>query len=236
MSSVKYKLTYFNGRGYAEISRYLFALSGVSYDDCRLESPSPGGGHPQPGSLPEKHKYPFGQVPVLELIDMENNVDGQVTQLAQSKSIERYLAQQFGFFGSSDLEAQLIDSIGETIRDLRDQLLTAIGKDTGNKTTTQVSQYLNETLPRSFYYLSRFAVSHSTCSNHCPFIVSKMSLADLQWFNFLSLFDNFAAKFDYRSQVSKALIDYPALTNISNAVQQHPNIAQWIAKRPVTAF
>ncbi|OXB68590.1 hypothetical protein ASZ78_014369 [Callipepla squamata] len=33
-----YKLTYFNLRGRAEISRYLFAYSGIKYEDHRLEA------------------------------------------------------------------------------------------------------------------------------------------------------------------------------------------------------
>lgn len=34
----QYKLTYFNLRGRAEISRYLFAYSGTKYEDHRIEA------------------------------------------------------------------------------------------------------------------------------------------------------------------------------------------------------
>ena len=33
----KYKLTYFNGRGRAELSRQIFALAGEEYEDYRLK-------------------------------------------------------------------------------------------------------------------------------------------------------------------------------------------------------
>jgi hypothetical protein len=33
----KYKLTYFNGRGLGEVSRWLFALADQPYDDARLQ-------------------------------------------------------------------------------------------------------------------------------------------------------------------------------------------------------
>ncbi|KIH50854.1 glutathione S-transferase protein [Ancylostoma duodenale] len=75
---VHYKLTYFNGRGTAEIIRQVFVLAGQEYEDVRL-------------SFEEwpKHKaeMPFGQIPVLE-------VDGK--QLAQSIAIVRFLARKFG--------------------------------------------------------------------------------------------------------------------------------------------
>ena len=32
-----YKLTYFNGRGRAELIRYLFEVAGVQYEDVRVE-------------------------------------------------------------------------------------------------------------------------------------------------------------------------------------------------------
>lgn len=32
-----YKLTYFNGRGRAEMSRLIFAQAGVPYEDVRIE-------------------------------------------------------------------------------------------------------------------------------------------------------------------------------------------------------
>ncbi len=32
----QYKLTYFNGKGRAEVARLIFATVGVEYEDCRL--------------------------------------------------------------------------------------------------------------------------------------------------------------------------------------------------------
>jgi len=34
---MSYKLTYFNGRGRAELSRLIFAAAGVQYEDVRIE-------------------------------------------------------------------------------------------------------------------------------------------------------------------------------------------------------
>jgi hypothetical protein len=53
---------------------------------------------------------PFGKTPVLE-------VDGK--QSHQSAAICRYLAKQFGLYGSSDWEALEIDAIVDTYTDFR---------------------------------------------------------------------------------------------------------------------
>lgn len=34
-----YKLTYFNGKGRAEVTRLIFAQAGVEYEDVRIEIP-----------------------------------------------------------------------------------------------------------------------------------------------------------------------------------------------------
>lgn len=52
----------------------------------------------------------MGQMPVLE-------VDGQ--RVHQSIAIERYLAKRFGLAGANDWENLQIDSVVDTINDLR---------------------------------------------------------------------------------------------------------------------
>ena len=44
-------------------------------------------------------------------------VDGGV--LAQSKSIDRFVAKRFGFMGSNDLEAGWVDMVGEHCSDIK---------------------------------------------------------------------------------------------------------------------
>ncbi|VDM69938.1 unnamed protein product [Strongylus vulgaris] len=75
---VHYKLTYFDGRGAAEVIRQIFVLADEKFEDVRYtheEWPK------------HKSEMPFGQMPVLE-------IDGQ--QLAQSHAIARFLAKRFG--------------------------------------------------------------------------------------------------------------------------------------------
>ena len=72
------KLTYFNLKGRAELSRLILAEAGVDYEDCRLE-------RDEWAQFKERSFAPFGQLPVLE-------VDGVV--VAQSNSISRFLARR----------------------------------------------------------------------------------------------------------------------------------------------
>lgn len=55
-----------------------------------------------------KPEMPFGQLPVLE-------IDGQ--RLAQSHSIVRFLARQYGLAGKSAFEEALVDSITDQYKD-----------------------------------------------------------------------------------------------------------------------
>ncbi|KFP29422.1 Hematopoietic prostaglandin D synthase [Colius striatus] len=95
----QYKLTYFNLRGRAEISRYLFAYSGKKYEDHRIEA----------ADWPKiKPTIPFGKLPVLE-------VDG--VTIHQSLAIARYLARESGLAGQTPVEQALVDAIVDTIAD-----------------------------------------------------------------------------------------------------------------------
>ncbi|XP_053887151.1 hematopoietic prostaglandin D synthase isoform X1 [Malaclemys terrapin pileata] len=94
-----YKLMYFNLRGRAEIIRYLFAYSGIKYEDHRIE---------QVDWPKIKPTIPFGKIPILE-------VDG--VTLHQSLAIARYLAKETGLAGQTPLEQALVDAIVDTIDD-----------------------------------------------------------------------------------------------------------------------
>ncbi|XP_041032510.1 hematopoietic prostaglandin D synthase-like isoform X2 [Carcharodon carcharias] len=94
-----YKLTYFKIRGRAETARYIFAYSGIKYEDSTIEIMD----------WPNvKQSLLFQQIPVLK-------VDNTV--LNQSTAIARYLAREAGLVGRNSLEQAQADAIVDTIND-----------------------------------------------------------------------------------------------------------------------
>merc|ERR1719369_1946186 len=83
------KLTYFNLRGRAELSRLILAQAGVEYEDCRIA---------REDWAELKTSLPLGQLPVL-------TVEGKT--IGQSITIARYLAKRFGLAGKTDLVAPI---------------------------------------------------------------------------------------------------------------------------------
>ena len=128
--SYQYALIYFDGPGRAEIARLLFAQAGVLYDDQRITYED------WPKWKPSKYLktirkliiqhilkhddfecscfwpgMPFGQLPILRV---------SKNHLAQSNTIYRYLAKEFGLAGKDDLESGLCDGIVDAVRDVVD--------------------------------------------------------------------------------------------------------------------
>ncbi len=92
-------LTYFDGRGLAEVPRLVLAEAGVKFEDRRVKD-----------IATLKAELPFGQVPLYQ--------DGDF-KLVQSQAIIRYVARTHNLYGKDAKEAALIDQIGDGIQDLR---------------------------------------------------------------------------------------------------------------------
>ena len=107
------KLVYFNLRGVVEVSRYMLHMGGAEYEDFRYPFDTSNWAKPEADAakIEGKHDINMGRLPFLE-------VDGQL--VAQSKSIERFVATRFGFYGANDVEAAQIDCVCEHVRDIKD--------------------------------------------------------------------------------------------------------------------
>ncbi|XP_070543838.1 glutathione S-transferase 1-like [Ptychodera flava] len=106
-----YKLKYFANRGRAEPSRLVFAAAGVEYEDIRFD---PEQWQSEKESVSASGKYPFGQMPVLE-------VDGEV--IAQSQAIARYLANEFELAGKTNLDKAKVDMVVDALEDINKGLI-----------------------------------------------------------------------------------------------------------------
>lgn len=136
-----YKLTYFNGRGRAEVSRWLFALAGVKYEDYRLAE----------GEWPKiKSTTQLGFLPLLE-------VDGK--QISQSLTIVRYLAREFGLLGKTPLEQARVDMILTTVDDLFSEMVKIHFTKDKTAQAEAMKKFQGEQLPTTFGNLEKLVES-----------------------------------------------------------------------------
>eukprot|EP01097_Dermamoeba_algensis_P002302 TRINITY_DN1917_c0_g1_i1.p1 TRINITY_DN1917_c0_g1~~TRINITY_DN1917_c0_g1_i1.p1 ORF type:complete len:219 (-),score=67.08 TRINITY_DN1917_c0_g1_i1:70-726(-) len=216
MSDSKYKVVYFNGRGLGEVSRCLFALADVAYEDYRYPLSEK---YERPEWDADKSKYPFEKLPVLE-------VDGVV--IPQSKAMERFLARRFGFLGANDIEAALIDGVTEELSDARSKFMDARKGNTEEEKKENFANFINKELPPFYINLERWAAKNS--SPH--FVGSKISLADLVFWYQNSVI---ASQPQVTAEVfAKFLNNYPHLKKIHDTVDQNDKIKSWIERRPKT--
>jgi len=106
----QYILTYFTGRGRAELSRLLLAEADIPFEDYRIV-------HDDEHWIPKKDNYPFGQLPSFEKL-------GTNLKISESSAIERYIAKIGGLYGESEEEAARIDMFYEVFKNFVPPFLT----------------------------------------------------------------------------------------------------------------
>ncbi|KAK4872788.1 hypothetical protein RN001_014817 [Aquatica leii] len=199
----KYKLTYFAIKAIAEPIRYLLNYGGIQFEDVRIKRDT---------WINHKPDMPFGQVPVLE-------VNGK--KVHQSLAICRYLGKQLKINGNTDWEDLEIDSMADTINDLRAKIaLYHYETDEEVKKSRKLPLYV-ETLP---FYLERFEAIAKSNDGH-------LAIGKLTWVDFY-----FAGLIDYFNyMLEKNIIeDYPHLKEVINNVVGIPSVKEWIERRPLS--
>ncbi|XP_026295805.1 uncharacterized protein LOC552283 [Apis mellifera] len=199
-----YKLTYFPVKGLGEPIRFLLSYAGISFEDERFDR----------DDWPKiKPTTPFGQVPVLD-------VDGK--KIAQSVAISRYLAKKSGLAGKDDWEALEIDSIVDTIHDVRARL-AAFHYEENEEIKAAKRKIADEVVP---YYLER--LDAQVKNNGGYFVGGALSWADL----------SFVALLDYLNFMngSDLIEKYDNLKQLKEKVLNLPAIKSWLDKRPHSDF
>lgn len=203
----QYKLTYFNLRARGEISRLLFVVAGVPYEDHRVES----------SEWPAlKKTTPYGQMPILE-------VDGEV--ICQSRAIEIFLAKRFGLCGKTDIEEAKVLMIRECVADLWDKCTAMhIAKEEAKKAELRKA-FEEGSMITYMTNLEKFLIQNKGGDGY--FIGDSITYADLTFHHYLDLVKPLA-------KVDVPWDKWPKLKALNERVKSHPRIAEWIAKRPVT--
>lgn len=202
----RYTLIYFNTKGRAEPIRLIFAQAGVEYEDRRVDRASEW-----PALKPDT---PYGTLPVLE-------VDGKA--LAGSSTIARYLAEEFGLAGADAFENAQIDSISDLVDDLTQYMVGAFFEKDETRKAELRKELEEKHFPRYLGILSRLVTEGSSGW----LFGSKLMWADLK---VTAVLDTIGAT------SPEVLPKYPALVALKDSVEKLPNIAKWIAQRPVTPY
>jgi len=196
------KLTYFNFKGRAELSRLVCAAAGLEYEDHRYadgEWDTPTG----------KAATPHGQVPVL-------TVDGK--QYSQSLAIATYLAREGGLYGSTNLDGLAIDQHCQLCKDFLDQAVRAIFEKDAAKKETLMKELKEEAVDK-YYNIWEKALT----DNKTGYLVGdKLSLADL------CVFDIITGTIE---QHMKPLDGHPMLKTLIRRVNDNPMVKEYVFDR-----
>ena len=202
----QYRLIYFNSKGRAELTRFIFAQAGVKYEDKRITKEE---------WVELKPLTQYGYVPILE-------EDGQ--SISGSIVIARYLAEkpEFGLAGSNAIENAQIASLADFLGDLQMQAAkTHYAPDETSKAEL-IKKLAEEAVPKYIGKLETF--SERTREGYLW--GNKLTWVDFYAYLLIS----------WINMITPFLDKYPNVKKLTETVENLPNIAKWIKERPVTQF
>jgi glutathione S-transferase len=205
-----YKLTYFNGKGPAEIIRLILVAADVPFEDNRLSFEE---------FAKVKSTLPFQQLPVFE-------INGNIT-LCQSQAIARYLARKYNLAGKTELEQVRADMIVDCIQDTLNPTGPFYREQDPVKKAELKRKYIEEQLPVFLTNLEALLVANN--SGDSFFVGDSLTWADL----FLV---RAHAAFDLLLGIQQPFVNHSKLKSLYERVIHLPRIAAYHAKLPVTPF
>ncbi|MEM9442167.1 MAG: glutathione S-transferase family protein [Pseudomonadota bacterium] len=150
------KLTYFRGRGRAETTRWMLAVTDTDFINVAIDTPE------ELAALRATGKLPFDQMPLLE-------IDGQ--NLSQSSAMTRYLARNHGLYGNNETDAMWCDLVAGVVADFAETAIQAPFKSSAAIAVADMEDRFAKFGPR---FEARIAAQSST------FIASaNMTFADV---------------------------------------------------------
>ncbi|KAK3099584.1 hypothetical protein FSP39_006553 [Pinctada imbricata] len=152
-----YKLTYFNIRGRAELTRLTFAAAEAEYEDDRIKRDD------WPAM---KENTPQGQLPTL-------TVDGVV--LPQSLAIARFVAREFGLDGKTNIEKAQTDVVIQTTEDLRSGWVGVFREKDETRKAELEKAFHEETVPKFLKLFEGILKTNGTGY----FVGNTLTIADL---------------------------------------------------------
>jgi glutathione S-transferase len=203
---VKPTLTYFNGRGLAELSRLCLAEAGFEYEDKRITDD-------EMKELKGSGVLPFRQVPIYREGDLV---------LAQSTAIARYIAELGGFRGSCRRTRAKADMVVEAVADVNDQIRQWRYRLPEPERPAAKAKFEKEYLPQWLENLEKLLEQ-----NGAYYADGKFTYADLAIFSKVM---------ELQGVFPDVVKRFKRVTDHANLIAARPRIAEWLLKRPQTDF
>lgn len=201
------KLTYFDGRGRAEISRLVMAAANKPFEDVRIGFPD----------WPKvKATTPLGTLPMLE-------VGGK--KYSQGLAVATFLARENGLYGSNNLDGLEIDQIQQVREDLlTSQSKTMFEKDEATKAEL-MKKLKEETYPKVFGFFNSVVKESKS-----GFVVGKkLSLADLVIYEGTqTVFENEPAILDAFPELKKLRAKVESDGNVKSYLAKRKKTQFWL--------
>jgi glutathione S-transferase len=216
-SGPKLKLTYFETRGRAELTRIVFAAGGIPYEERNAS-------YPDHAKMKESGEALFGQLPVLE-------VDG--VTFGQSYSIAKFVAKLGGLHKSDPLEALGVEQIVDTSDDIRSKYVPIrYQKVEDSEKLEKYNTFFTATLPPLLDNLERVLGGKDF------YVGSGITVADIAIMNVVDQLTLPNCPVQLGDAAARALNEnflpasrYPGLVALCARVKAAPKIAAYLAKR-----
>jgi len=199
------KLTYFPLTGKGELIRVILAYAGVKFEDERISFEEFA------AMKQDTSKLPYGQLPVLHY----NGV-----LMAQSLSIARFLATEYGLAGRNNLERAQIDEIVDAIWDIRG----GASKVLYAPSPEEKEEGMKKFLPMIDTGFARLETRLASRGGQF-FVGNTVSWAEFMLFTFLDMLTD-------RMGMDVDMSKFPKLDNLNKRVGEMPNIKKWMDTRP----
>jgi glutathione S-transferase len=209
MSDLTYKLVYFALKGRAFVSRMILAQGGQQYEDVHVN-------FEDWVNVKNTPTYPFGQAPVLEIIE-----GNKTTRIAQSNAIERFLARRFNLLGKDEVESARVDMINEQIVDTFNNLVLIYRKKDSDEKAEELNKALSEAVPNSLKMIEKLLQENNQEHNNGFLVGDSLTYADLKLISF----------YDWlRERREKILDQFSFLKEHNQMVRNLPRIKDFLAQ------
>jgi len=208
--ATKYKLTYFNFYFRGEAIRQLLYLGGADFEEVTVDFTDMDKWNKL------KSQMPFGQLPVLEF-------DGK--KIGQSLTINRYLANKFGFAGKSEDDKVKAEMLSEYVLDLIIPL-EAIFDEPDEKKKVDMTQNYTPKFVAGLENLQKHLDANKSKGGF--FVGDSMTWVDILWTSYIPAI--------YFMKLGAAVDKFPKLLKIRDQVEATPRIKEWLSKRPKSLF